>query len=125
MVCFKSSTLTIQRINFVCCIFIVQNPEPGISLTPSLCFKVGNQIHTLKEIIVTATSGDGDGALIVGYGGEDGELGLKILSEVHDRGDVTTAVAIIGSAPHRNNGLLREMVLLNPVSGSRQAFVGV
>ena len=102
-VCHKSISLTIHCIKFICCIFIVQNPEPGISLTPSLCFKVGIQIHTLKEIIVTATSGDRDGALVVGNCGEDGELGLEILSKVHDGGDVTATVAVIGSTPHGNN----------------------
>lgn len=42
---------------------------------------------------------------------EDIELGVQILTNIHDRGDVTAAVAVIWCRPNRDNRLLWEVVL--------------
>ena len=65
----------------------------------------------LEEVVVAAAGSSGHSALIVGHGGEDVEAGLEVFAEVHDGGDVTAAVAVIGGAPHGDNGFILEMPL--------------
>ena len=46
-----------------------------------------------------------------GNGREYSKLRIQVLSEVHDGGDVATAVAVVGSAPDGNDRLVLEMPL--------------
>lgn len=52
-------------------------------------------------------------------GREYGKLWVQVLSEVHDGGDVAAAVAVIGSAPDRDDGLVFEVPLYASFSFSR------
>ena len=70
------------------------------SRTPLLCFGTGNHNPNLKEIVVAAAGGHGHSAFTVGNGRENAELGLQVFTNVHNRSDVTAAVAVVGSAPH-------------------------
>ena len=44
-------------------------------------------------------------------GGEDVELGIEILAEVHDAGHVAAAIAVVGRAPDRHHALVLEVPL--------------
>ena len=66
----------------------------------------------LQEIITSATSSCRDSTLILRDGLEDGEAWLQVLSrDVHDGCNITAAVAVVGSGPDGDNGLLREVKL--------------
>lgn len=47
----------------------------------------------------------------LGNGGEYGEFRVQVLSKVHDGGDVTAAVAVVGSTPDGDDGLVFEVPL--------------
>ena len=66
----------------------------------------------LKKVVVTATSAGRHGAHVVGHGRKDVELGLQILAQLHDGGDIAAAVAVVGGAPHGGHGLVLEMPLV-------------
>jgi hypothetical protein len=51
--------------------------------------------------------------LILGNGTEDAELGIEVFTDVHDGCNITTAVAVVGSGPDGDNGLLGEVILKN------------
>jgi hypothetical protein len=51
--------------------------------------------------------------LILRNSREDTEFWVQIFSNIHDGCNITAAVAVIRSRPNGNNGLLREVVLLN------------
>ena len=46
-----------------------------------------------------------------GNGGEYGELWIQVFLEVHDRCNVAAAVAVVGSAPDSDDGLVFEVPL--------------
>ena len=50
-------------------------------------------------------------ALILGNGTEDAEFGGQILADVHDGCNIAAAVAVVGSGPDGDNGLVLEVVL--------------
>lgn len=50
-------------------------------------------------------------AIFFGNGGEYGEFGIQVLSKVHDGGDVAAAVAVVGSTPDGDDGLVFKVPL--------------
>ena len=71
------------------------------------------QTGHLQEVIASTTSSSWDSTLILGNGTEDAELGVEILTDVHDGCNITTAVAVVGSGPDGDNRLLGEVILKN------------
>ena len=69
------------------------------------------QCWVSKEIFTGVTSSCRDSTLIFRDGRKDAELWVKILSNIHDRSDVTAAIAVIRSRPDSDNRLLREVIL--------------
>lgn len=65
----------------------------------------------LEEILGAPPSGRGDSTLVVGHGGEDREVWVEVLAEVHNGGDVAAAVTVIGSAPYCNHRFVFEVPL--------------
>ncbi len=65
----------------------------------------------LQEVLGSATSGCGNGTLIVGNGREDSELRIDVLIHIHDGRDVTAAIAVIRCRPNRNDILSLEVIL--------------
>lgn len=82
----------------------------GIIAGQSLCI-VSTNHRRLKEVLGAPPSSGRNGALVVGHGGEDREAGVEVFAEVHDGGDVTAAVAVIGGAPYRNDRFVFEVPL--------------
>ena len=65
----------------------------------------------LQEIFRAAIGRRWNVAVPLGNGRENGELRLQVRSKVHDGGDVAAAVAVIGSAPDGDDGLVFEVPL--------------
>ena len=69
------------------------------------------QRSDLQEVLGASTGGSRDGALFVRNGGEDGELGVAVLVQVHDGSDVAAAVAVVRRRPDGNDVLGFEVIL--------------
>lgn len=69
-----------------------------------------------QEILSSTASGDWNRALMIRYSRKYRESWIQVFSEIHDRGDVAAAVAIVGGTPDGNNGFVVEM----PLSHDRQ-----
>ena len=67
----------------------------------------------LQEVFASSTSSSRNSALILRNGTEDAELGVQILTDVHDGSNIATAVAVVGSGPDGDNGLVSKVVLEN------------
>ena len=64
-----------------------------------------------KEIIRPPARCRRHGPLLARHGGEDVELGIKILPQIHDTGHIPTAIAVVRRAPHRHHALVLEVPL--------------
>ena len=64
-----------------------------------------------QEVFSSPASGCRNVTLVLRNGREDGEFGVEVFAQVHDGGDITAAVAIIGRAPDRDDRLVFEMPL--------------
>lgn len=64
-----------------------------------------------QEVFGPTTCGRWNMPLILCNGRKDGEFGIEALIEIHDRGDITTSIAVIGSAPDSDYCLVFEMPL--------------
>jgi hypothetical protein len=49
---------------------------------------------------------------VVGHGGEDLELRLQVLTEIHNGRDVSAAVAVVGRGPDGDDVFVLEVVLV-------------
>jgi len=49
---------------------------------------------------------------MIRHGAEDGEIGLEVLAEGHDTGDVSAAVAVVRSGPDGDDVLVLEMIFV-------------
>ena len=72
----------------------------------------------LKEVIGTTILVRWHMTISFCDGGKDGELGLQVFPKVHDRGDVATPVAVVWSAPYRDDGFVVEMPLYAEISSN-------
>jgi replication fork clamp-binding protein CrfC len=70
-----------------------------------------NQSARSQKVLAGSASSSWYCTLVLGDGTENAEFGIQILADVHDRGNITTAVAIVGSRPNGYNGLVCEVVL--------------
>jgi len=70
-----------------------------------------DKVGKLQEVLSCTTTTGWDSALVFWNGAEDAELWVQILADVHDRSNITAAVAVIGCGPDGNNGLLGEVIL--------------
>ena len=77
-------------------------------------------VCSLKEIVVAAAGGSWHTALVVGHCGENGESGLDILSEIHDGGNIATAVTVVRGTPYGDDGFVLKVPLLCAVSASQK-----
>ena len=73
-------------------------------------------ISRLKEIFGAPTSGCRNSTLVVRHSREDREAWVEVFAEVHDRGDIPAAVAVIGRAPNGDDGFVLEMPLNRYIS---------
>ena len=64
-----------------------------------------------QEVFARATASSWNSSLILRDRREDAELGVQILANVHDGRNITAAVAVVGSRPDGNHGLLGEVIL--------------
>lgn len=64
-----------------------------------------------QKVICPAARGPGHRALVVWHGGEDRELGVEVLPQVHDARDITAAVAVIRRRPDGHDRLVAEVPL--------------
>lgn len=67
--------------------------------------------RSLEEVLSATTGGRRNSTLIVGNGGEDCKFRIHVLTHVHNGRDVTTAIAVVGRRPDRNNIFGLEVVL--------------
>jgi hypothetical protein len=65
----------------------------------------------LQEILSPAATPGWHGAAVVGHGAEDLELLLQVLAQIHNRGDVAAAVAVVGRGPYCDDVFVLEVVL--------------
>ena len=65
----------------------------------------------LKEILGAPTSRCRNSTLVVRYRREDREARVEVFAEVHDRGYVAAAVAVVGRTPDRDDGFVFEVPL--------------
>jgi hypothetical protein len=66
----------------------------------------------LQEVIASATSSCRNSALVLGDGTEDAELRVEVFTDVHDRCNIATAIAVVRRGPNGDDRLLGEVVLL-------------
>ena len=84
---------------------------------PSSCLPNANATSNpnyravLQEILSSAAAPGWHGAAVVGHGAEDLELLLQVLAQIHNRGDVAAAVAVVGRGPDCDDVLVLEVVL--------------
>lgn len=66
----------------------------------------------LQEVFARASPAGGHGASVIRDSAENLEVGLQVFAEGHDRGDVTAAVAVVGSRPDSDNFLRLEVIFV-------------
>lgn len=72
---------------------------------------VHTQCGELQEILGTSWIRCRDMSVPLRYRREDGELGIQVFPKVHDRGNVSAAVAVVGCGPDSHHRLVFEMPL--------------
>src|ERR1700738_153628 len=78
----------------------------------------------LQEVVAGAMTSCRNGTLVLRDGLENGEAGLHVLSrDVHDRCDITAAVAVVGCGPDGYYRLLRKMEL--PIVSNMQEIARI
>ena len=81
-------------------------------------------VCSLKEIVVAAAGGSWHTALVVGYCRKYGESGLDILSEIHNGGNIATAVTVVRGTPYGDDGFVLKVPLLCAVSANQKPEEG-
>lgn len=67
--------------------------------------------YHLQEIVASSTASSRNGALVFWNGAKDAELWVQILTNIHNRSNITASIAVIWCGPNSDDGLLREVVL--------------
>ena len=80
-----------------------------------------NRSPRLQEVVARSPPVVGDMSVLVRNGGEDPELGVQVFVHRHDGRDIPTTVTVVGSRPHRNDGLLWEVKLIGGQHRPRRA----
>jgi hypothetical protein len=95
-------------------VIIERLPMPGYQVNAIV--KEGKRIDKslslyLQEVLRPSRPRRWHRALVIWDSREDLEPGCEVLPNVHNRGNVSAAVAVIGGAPHGHHVLVLEMVL--------------
>lgn len=69
--------------------------------------------NSLQEVLASSTSPGRYCSPVIWNGREDGELGIKVFSKLHNTSHITTPVAVVRSRPDRNHVLVLEVIFVS------------
>lgn len=84
--------------------------------------------HDLQEIVGWSTSASRNMSHVIRDSREDAEFGIQVLVDCHDGCYISTAVAVVGCRPHRDNRVLRKVefvAFVDKLMSSRDQFESV